>query len=156
MQRLRILTAVVSIVGCVAVYGFAGAAAPKKEAEDYIRGPMPPGIQVINTELEGAVFADAQGRTLYTWPAQQQRNGNLGEVAGKPTCNDVKYRETVGMTIPYPAGMELPEVDTRPTCVQHWPPLLADANATPVGDFTILERTDGAKQWAYKEYALYR
>ena len=156
MQRLRVLAAVVSIAGYVAVNGLAHAAAPKKEVEDYVREPMPPGIQVINTELEGPVFADAQGHTLYTWPAQQQRNGNLGEVAGRPTCNDTKFRETIGMTIPYPAGMELPEADTRPTCTQHWPPLLASADAKPVGDFTIVERADGTKQWAYKEYALYR
>jgi predicted lipoprotein with Yx(FWY)xxD motif len=116
---------------------------------------MPPGFQVINTELEGPVFADAAGHTLYTWPSQTQRNSNVGEVAGKPECYDIHYRVTAGITIPYPAGLELPNADHRPTCVQDWPPVLAASEAKPVGNFTILDRTDGTKQWAYKEFALY-
>ena len=155
MLRLRITAAVVSVVGCVAAYGLAGAASTKTETEPYVQEQMPAGFQIVNTELEGPVFADAQGHTMYTWPSQTQRNGNLGELPGKPLCNDVHYRETAGMAIPYPAGLELPNADNRPTCIQHWPPVYAAADAQPVGNFTVLERTDGTKQWAYKEYALY-
>src|SRR5690606_42026261 len=36
------------------------------------------------------------------------------------------------------------------TCATNWPPLTADENAQPEGDFTLVERTDGTKQWAYK------
>jgi len=40
-------------------------------------------------------------------------------------------------------------------CATNWPPLMADAGATPEGDFTIVDRTDGSKMWAYKGWPLY-
>lgn len=40
-------------------------------------------------------------------------------------------------------------------CAENWPPLFADAGATASGDFTIVERTDGTKMWAYKGLPLY-
>lgn len=123
--------------------------------EDFVQEPMPPGFQVILSEVEGPVFADADGRTLYTWPLQSQRNAKAGEIQGKPACYDERYRLTAGTTSPYPAGRVLPNADTRPTCVQHWPPVRAAAGAVAVGDWTILDRTDGTKQWAYRQWPLY-
>lgn len=41
------------------------------------------------------------------------------------------------------------------TCATNWPPLKADAGAQPDGDFTVVERTDGSAQWAYKGMPLY-
>ncbi len=40
-------------------------------------------------------------------------------------------------------------------CAQKWPPLFADETAQAEGDFSIVERTDGTKMWAYKEMPLY-
>jgi len=40
-------------------------------------------------------------------------------------------------------------------CATNWPPLLAAADAKPSGDYTIITRDDGAKQWAYKGKPLY-
>lgn len=40
-------------------------------------------------------------------------------------------------------------------CATAWPPLLADANAAPAGDYTVITRDDGAKQWAYQGKPLY-
>jgi predicted lipoprotein with Yx(FWY)xxD motif len=40
-------------------------------------------------------------------------------------------------------------------CAANWPPLLAAADAQPSGDYTIITRADGAKQWAYKGKPLY-
>ena len=40
-------------------------------------------------------------------------------------------------------------------CATNWPPLLATADAKPSGDYTIIMRDDGAKQWAYKGKPLY-
>ena len=37
----------------------------------------------------------------------------------------------------------------------NWPPMFADAGATPEGDFTIIDRKDGTKIWAYKGWPLY-
>ena len=153
MRRLRIVTAILAVAGGVAS---AQAAATRSEVEDYIREPMPAGIQVVISELEGAVFADAAGHTLYTWQFQSQRNSTVGDSVGKSECNDVLYKETVGIAIPYPAGLALPNAERRPTCVQHWPPMFVAVDARPVGNFSIITRSDGTRQWAYKEYPLYR
>lgn len=40
-------------------------------------------------------------------------------------------------------------------CAMNWPPCAAPDNATPVGDWTIVTRDDGSKQWAYKGKPLY-
>lgn len=40
-------------------------------------------------------------------------------------------------------------------CAANWPPLTADASATPAGDYSIVTRDDGAQQWAYKGKPLY-
>ena len=40
-------------------------------------------------------------------------------------------------------------------CAVKWPPLLAGAADKPVGDYTIVTRADGKRQWAYKGKPLY-
>lgn len=40
-------------------------------------------------------------------------------------------------------------------CAGNWPPLAAAADATPEGDYSIITRDDGAKQWAFKGKPLY-
>lgn len=40
-------------------------------------------------------------------------------------------------------------------CAVNWPPALADAGAVADGDFTLVDRTDGTKVWAYKGWPLY-
>ncbi len=41
-------------------------------------------------------------------------------------------------------------------CRLLWPPILADQDAKPKGQFTIAKRTDGTMQWAYKGKPVYR
>ena len=40
-------------------------------------------------------------------------------------------------------------------CAQNWPPLAAKADAKSMGDWTVVTRDDGSKQWAYKGKPLY-
>ena len=40
-------------------------------------------------------------------------------------------------------------------CATNWPPLMAPANAAPIGDWSVVMRDDGTKQWAYKGRPLY-
>lgn len=40
-------------------------------------------------------------------------------------------------------------------CATKWPPAMAAADAKADGDFTIVDRTDGTKMWAYKGKPLY-
>jgi predicted lipoprotein with Yx(FWY)xxD motif len=64
-----------------------------------------------------------------------------------------------------PAGMTLYTFDKDPVgsgksvcndkCAVNWPPLKAAAQDKPGGDFTIITRDDGSKQWTYKGKPLY-
>jgi predicted lipoprotein with Yx(FWY)xxD motif len=40
-------------------------------------------------------------------------------------------------------------------CLMNWPALIATGNAMNMGDWTVVTRDDGAKQWAYKRKPLY-
>jgi len=62
-------------------------------------------------------------------------------------------------------GMTLYVFDRDPTgggksacngpCATNWPPLMAMGDAKAGGDWTIIVRDDGSKQWAYKGRPLY-
>jgi predicted lipoprotein with Yx(FWY)xxD motif len=150
----------ITAVFAAGAFALTAADSPKKPnipgpAEDYVRAPMPAEFHVEITELAGPVFADATGKTLYRWPLKNLRNGDAGEQKGKPSCSDHVFTETSGLMSPYPPGLVLPDVETRPSCVQLYPPVLAPEGAKPVAKWTILARPDGRKQWAYDGYALY-
>ncbi len=40
-------------------------------------------------------------------------------------------------------------------CATNWPPYLAQASDTASGDYSLVTRDDGKKQWAYKGKPLY-
>jgi len=154
MRQMRTLLAAVALVAVGATTAFAQSRG-QVPLEDYVRDPLPPGFQVVHADFEGPVFADANGKTIYFWPVTPLRNGDAGEQKGRPSCGDVPSKVNAGLMSPYPGGLELPEVDTRPSCAQAWPPVLASADAKPVGKWSIVDRPGGAKQWAYDGYALY-
>lgn len=41
-------------------------------------------------------------------------------------------------------------------CAGNWPPLMASDGAQAGGDYSVVVRDDGGKQWAYKGKPLYR
>jgi predicted lipoprotein with Yx(FWY)xxD motif len=124
-------------------------------AEPYVREELPPGFRVEMSELDGPVFADPNGRTLYRWPYRTMRNGVTGDGTGESNCSDVASTESAGLMSPYPGGLLLPERASRPSCQQLWPPAFASDGDRPVGKWTVLERPDGRRQWAYDGSALY-
>ncbi len=69
MQRPFVRSMVALLLGAPLLPGFAAASdAPREQSMPV---PMPPGFQVTNNELEGPVFADEKGHTLYTWPVER-------------------------------------------------------------------------------------
>lgn len=147
MSRLTIISLTLVTVASVAN--------AESSVEDHVPIPTPPGFHVESSELDGPVFADEDGRTLYTWPSHKLRNGYSGETPGTPACYDEVSSVTAGLMSPYPAGVILPELDARPSCTDLWPPVLADAEAEAVGRWSVVERSDGAWQWAFDEQPLY-
>ena len=71
------------------------------------------------------VLQTPSGRTLYVFDNDKTPGGQPGEV----TCYD--------------------------QCAKLWPAFAAGAEAKPNGDWTIMGRKDGSKQWAYKGRPLY-
>ena len=131
------------------------ACAAAASAEPYVPEPMPPGFRVEVSELDGPVFADPDGRTLYRWPYRTMRNGVTGDGKGESNCADTPSTESAGLMSPYPGGLLLPERDARPSCQAMWPPAFAAAGDRAVGRWSIIERRDGRRQWAFDGAALY-
>ncbi len=123
--------------------------------ESYVHVPMPPHFRVEATELDGPVFADPRGHTLYTWPFKVMRVGNTGDPKGQSHCTSTKSTVSAGYMSPYPPGLELPELDTRPSCTQVWLPVPVAPGSKPVSKWTIITRDDGRKQWAYDGLPVY-
>ncbi len=127
-----------------------------REAETWIAEDMPAGFGVEVSEIEGPVFTNDRGMTLYTWPLRGLRNGDVGDRKGDASnCTGVVLHETSGLMSPYPAGLTLPDVASRRSCQDLWPPVIAKSAAKPIGKWTIVGRKDGALQWAYDGMPLY-
>jgi len=124
-------------------------------AEPYVAEPMPPGFRVESSELDGPVFADPRGRTLYRWPYRTMRNGVTGDGNGESNCSATPSTESAGLMSPYPGGLLLPERGQRPSCQQLWPPAYAADGSRGVGKWRVVERRDGRRQWAYDGAVLY-
>ncbi len=148
--RARRCVAVAIAAACLSPVG--ARAAP---SEPYIPEPLPPGFRVEISELDGPVFADREGRTLYRWPFRTMRNGVTGDGKGESNCSDTVSTESAGLMSPYPGGLLLPDREQRPTCQQLWPPAFARERDKPVGKWTVVERRDGRRQWAYDGAVLY-
>lgn len=72
------------------------------------------------------------------------------DIGGKMVLNDAN-----GMTL-YIFDKDAPGVtNCYEQCAINWPPLMADASAKADGEFTLVDRTDGTKMWAYKGLPLY-
>jgi predicted lipoprotein with Yx(FWY)xxD motif len=154
---VTLLASVASAAQATAPQGEYWQSKDSKDKEAYLKVPMPPGVQVVETELEGPVFATAEGKTLYNWGLRSLRSGQAGDrrKSGEATCDGTIYQETSGFMSPYPGGFLLPDLDKRKSCEQMWPPFLAPADAKPVGEWTIAKRTNGQSQWAYNGSPVY-
>jgi predicted lipoprotein with Yx(FWY)xxD motif len=81
-----------------------------------------------------------------------------GWMSSAPAKND-------GGTLVNSAGMTLYTFDKDPMgggksvcngqCAINWPPLMAEGSASSSGDYAVVARDDGSKQWAYKGKPLY-
>lgn len=70
-----------------------------------------------------------------------------------------------GKTLVDPHGMTLYTFDRdvvpgksncNGKCAANWPPFMTTASAVTMSNWTIVARSDGTKQWAYKGKPLYR
>jgi predicted lipoprotein with Yx(FWY)xxD motif len=83
--------------------------------------------------------------------AQTAEPAKLGDTAKGKVLVDAK-----GMTLYTLDRDTAPNKSTcNGQCATNWPPLMVSGDAKASGDWTVVTRDDGAKQWAYKGKPLY-
>jgi predicted lipoprotein with Yx(FWY)xxD motif len=107
-----------------------------------------------------AAFAQTTGQpsgqppsTTQTTPAAPQMPTGIREM--KAASGTMVLTDAKGMTL-YTFAKDQPGVSNcNDNCAKNWPPLTAAADAKPMGEWAIVTRADGTKQWAYKGMPLY-
>ena len=78
-----------------------------------------------------------------------------GVVRRRLDLDTVIFTDAKGMTL-YTYQKDAPgQSACSGPCATNWPPLAAAADATPSGDWTIVTRADGTRQWAHQGRPLY-
>ena len=65
------------------------------------------------------------------------------------------YTDAKGMTLYTVDKDEAGKSNCYDMCATNWPPFMAAADATAEGEWTVVERTDGTRMWAYEGKPLY-
>jgi predicted lipoprotein with Yx(FWY)xxD motif len=73
-----------------------------------------------------------------------------------PTKRGMILADSKGMTLYY---FDRDDTGNKSTCdgkcAEKWIPLAASDDATPLGDFTVIVRSDKSRMWAYRHRPLY-
>ena len=97
----------------------------------------------ILTGLSAALLAlSAGGAFAADW---MEADSSMGKI----------YTDAKGMTLYTFDKDEAGKSNCYDDCAVKWPPFPAAADAMAEGEWTIVERTDGTKQWAYEGKPLY-
>jgi len=95
------------------------------------------------------------GRRGYTPPPSDAKfvlPPTPGGVAANPTKYGIVFADSKNMTL-YSQVVVSP---CTGACLDSWIPLAAPQAASAVGDWTVVTRNDGARQWAYQGRPVYR
>lgn len=104
---------------------------------------------IRNLILAGALalgLAACAGNDMSAMPAPAK----TGSTALGPVLVDAK-----GMTLYTFDRDSVGKSACNGQCAQNWPPLMAAPDAKPSGDWMVITRDDGTRQWAYKGKPLY-
>jgi predicted lipoprotein with Yx(FWY)xxD motif len=94
--------------------------------------------------LSAALLAVTAGISFAAGPWKEM-DSSMGKI----------YTDDKGMTLYTFDKDETGKSNCYDECATEWPPFLAAADAMAEGEWTIVERTDGTKQWAYEGKPLY-
>ncbi len=98
----------------------------------------------ILTGLSAALLALSAGGAFAAEPLMEM-DSSMGKI----------YTDAKGMTLYTFDKDEAGKSNCYDDCAVKWPPFPAAADAVAEGDWTIIERTDGTKQWVYEGKPLY-
>ena len=121
------------------------------------------------TEAIAAAHPDREAlvsaRGVSTWQQVSDRTRRLAAVLGACASVASLPTKTADGVLTGPSGMTLYTFDRDAAgsgksvcngpCATNWPPLMAAASDQPSGNYTIITRDDGSKQWAHKGKPLY-
>jgi predicted lipoprotein with Yx(FWY)xxD motif len=108
-------------------------------------GPDAPArLQVTD---DGPVLVTPAGMALYFHNPDSSRPGHS-------LCTNAVTRAYPDVLGGF-GDVPVPRPQETKSCIDKNPPLLADAQARPHGDWSIIERPEGTKQWAYDGRPLY-
>jgi predicted lipoprotein with Yx(FWY)xxD motif len=99
----------------------------------------------VRMTLQGPIYT-VRGMTLYTAPSLDSPGKSVCTNVELTTANHPAQRWTY--PLPYAPG-------ERRSCIQKWPPLQAAPKSKPTGDWTIVDREDGIRQWAFHGNPVY-
>ena len=80
-----------------------------------------------------------------------------GLAVAQPVARDDRLTTPVGLTL-YTFDNDVPgsgKSVCNPPCSNIFPPYLVEPGASATGDLSVIERSDGTRQWAYKGKPLY-
>jgi len=84
---------------------------------------------------------------------------SIGASFAQPMTSDTSmgkvYTDEKGMTLYTFDKDEANKSNCYDECAKNWPPYLAAADAKAEGEWTLVDRTDGTKQWAYEGKPVY-
>src|SRR5688572_15030945 len=100
---------------------------------------LPRGIAIRMT-MEGPVFTDAQGMTLYVSDKRSRNEKNVCRERPDALLAQVSLEGSVDFDV------AVPDFEHRRGCAQKRPPLLASAGAKPIGKWSLSSREGGPKQ----------
>ena len=103
---------------------------------------LPADVAVRSNPQHGGFLVTAAGQSLYARDTTKYMG--LGNHAARGGAQAVPA-----------VGAAIGTSGCEDKCLEKWKPLAAPANAQPWGNWTVLSRADGSKQWAYLGYALY-
>jgi predicted lipoprotein with Yx(FWY)xxD motif len=98
---------------------------------------------MLKTSLIAATTALACAGAIAAGAPAEPRNGVLATPSGATVYTFDKDTANSGKSA------------CNGPCAQLWPPVAAQASDAAGGDWTVVTRDDGSKQWAYKGWPLY-
>ena len=95
-------------------------------------------------------IALALGAVLFAGAAYAAEPAMVAEAGGAKIYTDAK-----GMTLYTFDNDEAGKTNCYDKCATNWPPFAAAADAKAEGEWSVVDRTDGSKMWAYDGKPLY-
>src|SRR6185369_12997171 len=119
--------------------------------------------RIVLILLLANVFAVSVAQAQYKYQTAPAPTTGPAVAPKPPLASDPPIRQRAGMLVDLKGrglynygGDENNKSKCSGQCILLWPPILAAPEGKPKGEFTLVTRDDGQRQWAFKGKPLYR